>query len=121
MSLRKVCKNFSVPKDSLHRPVKKASLESSLHINLLGRFRNVLSDKQEQELNKYAKDLDNSFYYLSMMDIRSVVFEFCKKTLIPNPFNKNNQLAGEDFVQGFLKRHPNLSFRKPEAKTEYLV
>ena len=79
MSLRKACKNLSVPKDSLHRRVKKASLESSLHTNLLGRFRKVLSDNQEQDLNKYIKDMDNSFYGLSMMDIRLIVFEFCKK------------------------------------------
>ena len=115
MSLRKACKNFSVPKDSLHRRVKKASLESSLHTNLLGRFRKVLSDNQEQDLNKYIKDMDNSFYGLSMMDIRLIVFEFCKKNLIPNPFNKDSKLAGEDFVRGFLKRHHDLSLRKPEA------
>ena len=106
MSLRKAFKNFSVPKDSLHRRVKKASLESSLHTNLLGRFRKVLSDNQEQDLNKYIKDIDNSFYGLSMMDIRLIVFEFCKKNLIPNPFNKDSKLAGEDFLRGFLKRHP---------------
>ena len=33
-----------------------------------------------------------------MIDIRLVVFEFCKKNLIPNPFNKDYQLAEEDFV-----------------------
>ena len=117
MSLRKACKNFSVPKDSLHRRVKKALLESStiVHTNLLGRFRKVLSDNQEKDLNKYIKDMDNSFYGLSMMDIRLIVFEFCKKNLIPNPFNKDCKLAGEDFVRGFLKRHPDLSLRKPEA------
>ena len=98
MSLRKAFKNFSEPKDSLHRRVKKASLESSLHTNLLGRFRKVLSDNQEQDLNKYIKDMGNSFYGLSMMDIRLIVFEFCKKNLIPNPFNKDSKLAGEDFV-----------------------
>ena len=115
MSLRKACKNFSVSKDSLRRRVKKASLENSLHTNLLGRFRKVLSNNQEQDLNKYIKDMDNSFYGLSMMDIRLKVFEFCKKNLIPNPFNKDSKLAGEDFVRGFLKRHPDLSLRKPEA------
>ena len=67
MSLRKACKNVSVPKDSLHRLVKKAFLKSSLHINLLGRFRKVFSDNQEQDLNKYIKDLENSFYGLSMI------------------------------------------------------
>ncbi|XP_065662703.1 uncharacterized protein LOC136085333 [Hydra vulgaris] len=115
MFLRKACKNFSVPKDSLHRRVKKPSLESSLHTNLLIRFGKVLSDNQEQDLNKYIKDMDNSFYGLSMMDIRLIVFEFCKKNLIPNLFNKDSKLAGEDFVRGFLKRHPDLSLRKPEA------
>ena len=115
MSLRKACKNFSVPKDSLCRCVKKASPESSLHNKLLERFRKMLSDNQEQDLNKYIKDMDNSFCGLSMMDIRLVVFEFYKKNLIQNPFNKDNQLAGEDFVQGFLKRHPDLSLRKPKV------
>ena len=89
MSLRKACKNISVPKDSQNQRVKKASLESSLHINLLERFRKA-SDNQEQDPNKYIKDMDNSFYGLSMMDIRLVVFECCKKNLIPNPFNKDN-------------------------------
>ncbi|XP_065675727.1 uncharacterized protein LOC136091935 [Hydra vulgaris] len=115
MSFRKACKNFSVPKDSLHQRVKKASLESSLHTNLLGRFRKMLSDNQEQDLNKYIKDMDNSFYGPSMMDIRLIVFEFCEKNFILNPFNNDSKLAGEDFVRGFLKRHPDLSLRKPEA------
>ena len=55
MSLRKACKNASVPKVSLHCCVKKASLESSLHINSLRRFRKLLSDNQEQDPNKYIK------------------------------------------------------------------
>ena len=45
--------------------------------------------------------MDNSFYGLLMMDIRLLVFKFCKKNLIPNPFNKDNQLPGKDFVRGY--------------------
>ena len=29
--------------------------------------------------------------------------------------NKNNKIAGRDFVAGFLTRHSNVSLRKPEA------
>ena len=75
-----------MPKDSLHQRVKKASLESSLHTNLIGRFRKVLSDNQEQDLNKYIKGMGNSFYGLSMMDIRLIVFEFCKKKFTSKSF-----------------------------------
>ena len=59
-------KNFSAPNDSLHQCVKKASLESSLHINLLRRFRKVLSDNKEHDLN-FIKDMDNLFYGLLMI------------------------------------------------------
>ena len=34
---------------------------------------------------------------------------------IKNNFNSDNKMAGRDFVAGFLKRHPRLSIRKPEA------
>ena len=38
-----------------------------------------------------------------------------KKNNIENNFNKDKQTAGRDFVRGFLKRHPKLSLRRPEA------
>ena len=55
MSLKKACKKFIVQKDSLNQRVKKTSLQSSLHINLLEKFRKVLSDNQKQDLKSILK------------------------------------------------------------------
>jgi len=43
------------------------------------------------------------------------VYQFCTRNKIKHPFNYIKQLAGEDWANAFLKRHPTLSVRKPEA------
>ena len=40
---------------------------------------------------------------------------FVKKNKNIHPFNKDNKMAGRDFVAGFLTRHSNVSLRNPEA------
>ena len=60
-------------------------------------------------------DMDKAFYGLTIMDIRVLVFEYCKRNEINNPFSKETKLAGEDFVRGFLKRHKDLALRKPQG------
>ena len=43
--------------------------------------------------------MDKSFYGLTIMDIRVLVFEYCKRNQMDNPFSKETKLAGEDFVR----------------------
>ena len=43
------------------------------------------------------------------------MFEYCKKNSTEHNFNKDKQIAGWDFVCGFLERHPRLSLWWPEA------
>ena len=59
--------------------------------------------------------MDAAFYDLSINDIRTIVFYYSKKNNIKNNFSFINGMAGRDFVSGFLKRHCQLSLRKPEA------
>ena len=63
----------------------------------------------------YIKSMDAKFYGLTINDLRGVVFEFVKGNNIANPFSAEKGMAGQDFVSGFLKRHPDLSLGKPEA------
>ena len=46
----------------------------------------MLSESQEEELRKYITDMDKAFYGLTIMDIRVLVFEYCKRNEIDNPF-----------------------------------
>ena len=57
--------------------------------------------------------MDAAFYGLSINDIRTIVFDYCKKNNIRNNFNSIN--CNCDFVLVFLKRHHKLSIRKPET------
>ena len=68
-----------------------------------------------EELKKHIKAMDDAFYGLTTRDICSLVFEFCSKNKIPRPFNQVKQSAGRDFIYNFLKRHPDLSLRKPQG------
>ena len=91
LSVRKAALSFGVPKDSLNRWVngKLKSLSfDERHKNVLGRYRAVLKHKQEKELEDYILEMDQAFYGLSTNDIRTVVFEYCRKNNIENSFNK---------------------------------
>ena len=71
--------------------------------------------ESEEGLKKYITDMDKAFYGLTIMDIRVLVFEYCKRNEIDNPFPKETKLAGEDFVRGFLKRNKDLALQKPQG------
>ena len=118
MSYRQAAKQYSVPKTILCRKVKKSLLNlgtNNTKKKNMGGFKNVLSVAQEEESKKHIKCMDDAFYYLTTRDICSLVFEFCSKNKIPNPFNQVKQSAGRDFIYNFLKRHPDLSLRKPQG------
>lgn len=55
------------------------------------------------------------FYGLTAIDLRQIAFEFAEKNNIQHTFNGDKKMAGKDWLQSFLRRHPNLSLRKPEA------
>ena len=67
------------------------------------------------ELVQYIHQMKISCYGLTIADLRTLVNEFCEKNKIIHPFNKDNKMTCRDFVAGFLKRHSNVSLRKPEA------
>ena len=52
---------------------------------------------------------------MTLIDIRRLVFQYCEANKIKHSFNQAHKMAGEDWAAGFLKRHRNLSVRKPEA------
>jgi hypothetical protein len=68
----------------------------------------------EQAFAKYVIDMEQRFYGLSAIQLRRLVFDLAVKNGINHPFNEKGT-AGKDWIAGFLRRHPNISFRTPEA------
>lgn len=115
-------KTFSVPKTTLERKVKV--VRDSFYQNVLnspklkvqlGPKNSVFSADEEEELCSYILDMEKNFYGLMIKDLRGLIYKLAVKNNKPHPFYENNQLAGKDWVQNFLKRHPKLSIRQPES------
>ena len=67
MGLSKAARTFDVSKNSLRRRLQKLEKSNTvdntdiIHKKLLGRFQNVLSKSQEEELKKYITDMAKHF------------------------------------------------------------
>ena len=59
--------------------------------------------------------MEKRLYGLTTADVRKLVFTFCEKRAIANPFNEQGKAAGRCWLKMFLSRHQELAIRKPEA------
>ena len=110
MGLRKAARTFDVAKDSFRRRLQKQKKVTQVIIlilstNITCRFGNVLSESQEKELDKYITDMDRAFYGLTIMDTRVLVFEYCKRNEIDNPFLKETRLGLKYILVKYFVRY----------------
>lgn len=54
---------------------------------------------------------------LTSRNLRKLAFKVAQKNRFPHKFDSECGLAGIDWLKGFLKRHPDVSYRKPEPTT----
>ena len=59
--------------------------------------------------------MEGRFFGLTTRDVRHIAFQVAERNKIPHNFNKTVGLAGDDWLYGFRKRHPEISLRIPEA------
>jgi hypothetical protein len=57
--------------------------------------------------------MEELLFGFTTREIRSLAYERCKTNDFSNPFRSNNEMAGVDWLCGFLKTHPDISLRKP--------
>ena len=71
---------------------------------------------EESKLVVYLKKAADIYYSLSPFDLRKFAYEFgvSLQKKIPNSW-KSNKTAGSDWFYGFMRRHTDLSIRKPQA------
>lgn len=62
------------------------------------------------------KYLQRSYYGLTAFGVRILAFEYASKLKLQMPLSWTDfSTAGIDWFRGFMKRHQNLSLRKPQA------
>ncbi|GAB1603164.1 uncharacterized protein LOC115218308 [Argonauta hians] len=77
--------------------------------------RRVFDDKQEEMLADCLRQASRIYFGLTMVEIRTLAFEFTVNNSITTPTNwKKKKMAGKDWAAEFYKRHPVFSLRPPE-------
>lgn len=55
---------------------------------------------------------------MTPFELRRLVYDFAETNQICHRFNRNKKVAGKDWLESFLKRHPEISLRKPEGTNQ---
>jgi len=114
MKWNTAAKTFNVPRNTLKRRVLKKNLQATDTKKILGHYRAVFNEAQEDELKKHLLDMEVRFFGIRIPDLRSLAYQLAEENNIPHNFNHETKLAGKDWVRGFRKRHPELVLREPE-------
>lgn len=107
-SIAEASRRYKIPIGTLHRHLKSGSAKQSL-----GRYTQVFTRAMELEIVKHAKDLDSKYYGLTRESLKELAYLLAVRNDIPHPFQ--NGKAGRAWLEGFMKRQPELSFRAPES------
>lgn len=80
----------------------------------------VFTKHQEKEICQYFKACSNLQHGFTNTMARKFVFEYATINAIAMPLSwVDNQKAGIDWIQAFMKRNQDLSLRKPENTSLY--
>ncbi|KAJ4436229.1 hypothetical protein ANN_18859 [Periplaneta americana] len=74
-----------------------------------------LPQEVENDLVTYLLQLEKMFYGLTRRSVMQLAYEIAEKNKLATRFNKETKSAGKEWFSGFMKRHPELSLRQPEA------
>lgn len=114
MSKKKASKNFKIPKPTLLRHLNNTNKVAKSGKKHSGR-QTDLPEELENQLAKYIIDMEARFYGLTEKSLKELAFKLAKANNIATRFNQEKEMAGKEWLSGFLKRYPEISLRLPEA------
>jgi hypothetical protein len=107
---------FGVPQTTLERKIKCAKKNPYQKLKVsFGPKQTVFSTSEEEELVIYLKKMGGRLFGLTSKELRNLAFQLADKNGKHHPFDKEKEEAGMEWFRGFMKRHPDLSLRKPES------
>lgn len=115
MGWLKASKTFGVPQATLRRRARGKNLRVTGSKKGLGRYVETFPSELEQELVSYIKRMESCLFGLSCDDVRKLAFQLAERNNIEHRFNKQNKMAGWDWLRDFRLRNPSISLRTPEA------
>jgi hypothetical protein len=118
LSLRKAAAENGVKFQTLQKYVKKKQLnpEETLRIAPNYKSKLIFTDAEEKSLVDYMIECSKMCYGKSTKDFRKLVYKMAKinNKKVPASWEPNLK-GGIDSMQGFIKRHPEISIIQPES------
>lgn len=106
-------REFRIP----YRTLKRRIATGKFSKGRLGRCV-ALGSTSEIQLVQYIIKLQRCGFPMTCHSLRKVAFDFAQTNGIRNNFNKEKQLAGRDWMNSFMRRHPHISLRKAEGTSQ---
>ena len=72
----------------------------------------VLTNEEEERLALYIVEMAEMGFGLTRSNVRSTAYKLAEACGKPHPFH--NEMAGKAWLEGFFRRHPKLTIRKPQ-------
>jgi DDE superfamily endonuclease len=107
-------RKYKIPPATLNRHFYKKNEPENVGRRKMG-HPNIFTTEIEKELVGRILYLEKYLRGLTIKEIRHLAYETAEKNKIPNNFNAKLKMAGKGWYYNFMKRHPTLSLRQPEA------
>ena len=115
-SIREAALLTNIPRTTLQDKIRDIKLGKEIETTpQLGRFKCTFPETLETKLAEYVLILENRLMPLTREEFLKLAFDLAKKLNLANSFNIIEKKAGKDFYYNFLKRHPEISLRKPQS------
>uniref|UniRef100_T1ICM1 HTH psq-type domain-containing protein n=1 Tax=Rhodnius prolixus TaxID=13249 RepID=T1ICM1_RHOPR len=113
IAIREAGREYGIPEATIRKRMKLGDAEESTKGPNMGKSP-IFSEQQEKELSEHVLNLAKMFYGMTSIQFRKLAFAYAEANNIKHSFNINRKMAGKDWYYQFLKRHPEISLRKPE-------
>lgn len=91
MPFATAAKTFHVPRNTLKRRVLGENKDAVESKQVLGNYRPVFNQDQENELVEHLLALEQSFYGVSVNDLRRLAFQLAERNNLPHRFDKKKR------------------------------
>ena len=114
MGLNAVARLYSISKPTLRRHL--LNLNKYANGSTLKRGRGTcLPHDFETELVEHVVRLEKMLFGISRKDLMKLAYELAERNGLQHVFSRDKKSAGKDWFSSFIKRHPTLFLRQPEA------
>lgn len=104
-----------MPQATLRRHASNSNKTLESSSKGLGSWKATFPPHVERKLVGHLKILESRLFGLTRASVQELAFEMAERNGFAQRFNPQKRKAGQEWLEGFLKRNKDISLRKPEA------